>query len=695
MAKILSALNTYIGNRQYFLRIVFFISALVAAYEGYTMPYLRADFQEVGHMRSFVVLMYLILTGLTFPNDWKKFQPLFLVSSLVMAIWINLLLLNNGLFDRMIVWLFLTLFAWGYIIEDIASFHYQHLFYFILTLIMLFFIDEPRDIKGGFLTFCIPFFITSYFILINLKKNKEQLLVLNSELHQKSQIFEKAQSIALMGNWEYDYSSQKLDCSSQLYTLFEGEKGQRLEIAAMLPLFTPEELAKIYPAIKACRKEGIPFDLKVSMKTFKGNDSFIRIAGFAERTNGRSSRLYGICQDLSADYLAGKELLEAKEAAEQASIAKSQFLSVMSHEIRTPMNAVIGSTHLLWEDNPREDQVDVLQTLHYSAENLLYLINDILDFSKIEAGGVELENVSFHLPQRISNIINTFSFQAKEKNIDLRAEILEPLPEWVKGDPTRLGQIITNLVGNALKFTEAGEVVVRVRRYKQEKNIHSIKIEVSDTGIGIPQDKLAHIFDQFTQAESNTTRKYGGTGLGLAISKKLLELMGSEIKVMSQLGKGTTFYFNIPLEVGEKVIEAPKEQNKQIRSPKALKILLAEDNLINIKIACKFLDKWGFTTTVVENGLDAVEKVTTEAFDLILMDLQMPKMGGIEATKEIRAKGYSVPIIALSAEVSDHIRERVIVAGMNDYSSKPFVPNDLKKKILAHAVDGRRKTVDG
>jgi PAS domain S-box-containing protein len=381
----------------------------------------------------------------------------------------------------------------------------------------------------------------------------------------------------------------------------------------------------------------------------------------------------------------------AKTRAEEATLAKSQFLSMMSHEIRTPMNGILGLTNILLDEEPTPSQKDKLKLLKFSGDNLLLIINDILDFSKIEAGRIVLEEIDFDVHELVENIRRTFIAPCNDKKILLGVTIDELLPRMVKGDPLRLGQVLNNLLSNAIKFTEEGQVQLDVKVVPSDTDRLVLRFVVSDTGIGISADQLENIFKSFSQGSSETTRKYGGTGLGLSITKHLLQLMGSSIKVESRLGFGSSFGFTIAFKSGlpiqEMVIPVSDQSSRQG------KVLLVEDNPINQLVAQNFLVRWGLSVDCAKDGKEALRLIANKGYHMVLMDLQMPVMDGYEATKQIRqmqsAYFKKIPIIALTASAMSDTRNKVLEIGMNDFILKPFEPDDLRQKLEVYLKDFR------
>ena len=384
-----------------------------------------------------------------------------------------------------------------------------------------------------------------------------------------------------------------------------------------------------------------------------------------------------------------QRLILEKEQAEQAMQSRENFLSLMSHEIRTPLNAMLGITQLMLESEPREDQKELLQTLEFSSNNLNTLVNDILSYAKLGSGAVTFEQKPFNLLEFVHGIKLTYKNLANAKGVTFRLLLEDEAPEVVVGDVNRLGQILNNLLNNAVKFTQTGQIVLSLYIVRKEENQYQLLFEIADTGMGIPEDKLSTIFDPYQQADENIAEKFGGTGLGLSIVKNLVQLQNGKVEVSSAVGQGTTFKVQLPFtKPSPEDIQqenTPRQLLSEYQSLKGFKVLYVEDVVPNQLLMKGFSNKWKIDLDTALNGLEALEKVKQHHYDLILMDIHMPEMDGYEATAEIRKLHdphyANVPIIALTASISEKTKNHIQEAGMNDYVAKPINPRDLHQKL--------------
>lgn len=518
---------------------------------------------------------------------------------------------------------------------------------------------------------------------LELRKKTELALKINANR------LSEAQKLAKIGSWELNLNDGEVFFSEEVFNIFGIDKNSIPSIALIKSCIISAEDIELFESnlnhVKNSNSE-VQFSHSLLCKngTIKYINEFIKCLN---DEHNEPFKILGTIQDISDQKRIERELINAKDIAEQSVKVKEQFLTNMSHEIRTPMNGIMGFARILEGTNLDSDQKQSVEAIKRASKNLLVIINDILDFSKIDADKMIFEDVNFSLSKNINSVIELLSPISKEKKIKLLCEIDPQINDYLIGDPTRLSQILINLVGNALKFTEKGYIELIVSQEKESESNTFIRFTIIDTGIGIPNDKIDSIFESFNQASNETTRRFGGTGLGLTITRKLIELQGGTLTVKSEVAKGSEFSFLLQYKKTEKgTVEPIKEKKEQLSANflKDIKILLVEDNELNQLLAIKVFEKWEKEIDIADNGKIAIDKIEKNDYDIILMDIQMPEMDGIELTKYIRTNMGSksnIPIIALTAHATLAEEKRSLESGMNDCLSKPFDFNVLLEKL--------------
>ncbi len=525
-----------------------------------------------------------------------------------------------------------------------------------------------------------------YFILLDIKQRREIV----KELKIKNTLLEYAQQLTQMGTFEYFIDKQETSWSNEMYNIFEVNKNTIPAPDFIDSLVVDADPDKVQKRRNEIFTPNQSYSHEFKIRTSTGTEKFLISNGYVTKeSNGLV--MHGAIIDITPlkkaelSALQQQDLMRiAKEKAESASQFKTRFLSNMSHEIRTPINAILGFTNILNKQELTPEQKTLLKNISISGELLLKLIGNILDISKIEEGKVTIEKKSFHLKEIIRSVLSPFQHTASEKDLDFRLIIDDKIPDYLIGDPQRISQVLVNIIGNALKFTTHGGIVVQIQFIKNEAGVYYIEFSVTDTGIGIQPDKQEDIFESFTQANDSISVNYGGSGLGLSIVKEIVHLMDGTINVQSPVftndrdkSYGTRFFFVLPFHLGEKNIDTDATKISIKPFPKKVTVLVADDNEMNRTLAAYTLQSLGCTYEIVENGLQAINKASSFNYDIILMDMQMPVCDGLQATEQLRHNKLKTPIIGLTANVFQEDINNCLEAGMNAHLGKPYTEEDL------------------
>ena len=515
-------------------------------------------------------------------------------------------------------------------------------------------------------------------------KNEINLENAFKDIESSEFLLNETSKIANIGGWSLETHTGKLWWSEQTYRIHELEVNSPISVERAVKFYTEDSRKTISQAIEHAIKSGTGWELQAQIVTAKNRLIWVEAVGQVFKDEHNQITLKGTFQDITEKKMFQNQLDESYKKLMKAAMAKSQFLANMSHEIRTPMNGVLGHAELLSEETLEEHQKKYVKSIILSGRSIMKILNDILDFSKIEAGKLSIDMHDFNVKEEMKSIFDLYMTSAQSKGLDFNINISDGLPEWVYSDATRIRQIISNLVSNSLKFTDKGVVSISVEKMKEDGERIEIRFSVQDSGIGIKIEDKEKLFEEFSQADLSTTRKYGGTGLGLAICQKLVKLLGSDLKVESEYGKGTTFFFDLKVKNGTPVSQESKDKHlSTLLDAKNLRLLLVEDIPLNQNIAKELLKRLGITADIANHGKEALDLIKNKPYDVILMDCQMPVMDGYEATQEIRKLNLNKQpiIIALTANALSGDRELCEAAGMNDYISKPFTKKKLRETL--------------